>query len=216
MFFETIFKIKTVRRLVATLTGRVLSIRDHAVHARQPEMQDFDTLNASEKKAAIVYDVHDVVPFRLLIRLRQISGRILESVYIARATDGTAYNTSFQQICALSDEVRNLLFAWRTDFRAANLGACKESSLLNIEYCNLQLLLNRPNPTFMLPSRPMLDVCSEAVSEAMREWSSIESTFGITAICRGFRQFHTILLVGLAGLYCDWYVINPIELADYG
>jgi hypothetical protein len=62
----------------------------------------------------------------------------------------------------------------------------------------------------------MLDVCSEAVSEAMREWSGIESVFGITAICRGFRQFHAILLVGLAGLYYDWYAINKIELADYG
>jgi hypothetical protein len=177
-------------------------------------MQDFDTLNTSEAKVAAAYVTHNVQPFRLLIRLRQISGRILESVYIARAADGTAFNTSFQQICLLSDEVRSLLSAWREDFRKANLGTCKESSLLNIEYCSLQLLLNRPNPTFMLPSRPMLDICSEAVSEAMREWSSIEAMFGITAICRGFRQFHSILLVGLAGLYYDWYVINsrPYEL----
>lgn len=174
------------------------------MHARQPELQDFDTLSASEMKIAPFYSAHNIVPFRLLIRLRQISGRILESVYIARAADGTTFNTSFQQICMLSDEVRSLLFAWRTDFRAANLGTCKESSLLNIEYCNLQLLLNRPNPTFMLPSRPMLDICSEAVSESMQEWSNIESMFGITAICRGFRQFHSVLLVGLAGLYYDW------------
>lgn len=180
------------------------------MHARQPEVQDFDTLNTSETKIANFYGTHNVVPFRLLIRLRQISGRILESVYIARAADGTAFNTSFQQICMLSDEVRNLLFAWRTDFRAANFGVCKESSLLNIEYCNLQLLLNRPNPTFMLPSRPMLDICSEAVSEAMREWSSIETMFGIVSICRGFRQFHSILLIGLAGLYYDWYVVTSI------
>lgn len=193
-----------------------MSIRDHAVHARQPEVQDFDTLNPSEKKVATIYDTYNVVPFRLLIRLRQISGRILESVYIARAADGTAFNTSFQQICMLSDEVRNLLFAWRTDCRAANLGACKESSLLIIEYCNLQLLLNRPNPTFMLPSRPMLEICSEAVSEAMREWSNIESSFGTTAICRGFRQFHSILLVGLAGLYYDWYAMYLIRSVDCG
>ena len=186
------------------------------MHARQPEMQDFDTLSTSEAKVANFYGIHNVMPFRLLIRLRQISGRILESVYIARAADGTAFDTSFQQICMLSDEVRSLLFAWRTDFRAANLGACKESSTLNIEYCNLQLLLNRPNPTFMLPSRPMLDICSEAVSEAMREWSDIESTFGITAICRGFRQFHSILLVGLAGLYYDWYVITSIGFVRSG
>lgn len=169
-------------------------------------------LNALETKAATVYVSHNVVPFRLLIRLRQISGRILESVYIARAADGTAFNTSFQQICMLSDEVRNLLFAWRTDFRAANFGACRESSMLNIEYCYLQLLLNRPNPTFMLPSRPMLDLCSEAVSEAIREWSSIKSRFGITAVCRGFRQYHLILMVGLAGLYHDWYAIHLLCL----
>lgn len=174
------------------------------MHARQPEVQDFDTLNPSETKVAAIYSTHNIMPFQLLIRLRQISGRILESVYIARAVDGTAYNTTFQQICTMSDEVRSLLFAWRSDFRAADLGACTESSMLNIEYCNLQLLLNRPNPTFMLPSRPMLDVCSEAVSEAIREWSNIGSMFGISAICRGFRQFHTILLVGLAGLYYDW------------
>jgi hypothetical protein len=179
-------------------------------------VQDFDTLNTAETKVATVYGTHNVVLFRLLIRLRQISGRILESVYIARAADGTAFNTSFQQICTLSDEVRSLLFAWRSDFRDANLGTCRESSLLKIEYCNLQLLLNRPNPTFMIPSRPMLEVCAEAVSEAMREWSSIESMFGITAVCRGFRQFHSILLIGLAGLYYDWYVINLMRLANSG
>lgn len=188
------------------LTGRVLSVRDHAVHAELPRKLALDDLDSQEARAATAYFNHDVTSFRLMTRLRQISGRILESVYVARRADGTTYDTSFQQICTMSDEIRTLLMAWKIDFREARLGQCKESSILNMEYCNLQLLLNRPNPTFLLPTQAMLDVCSENVSEAIREWSNVSSHFGIGTICRGYRQYHSLLLVGLAGLYHDWYV----------
>lgn len=186
------------------MTGRVLSIRDHAVHAGQPCKQSCDDLQNTEGADATTFLNHNVVPFRLLIRLRQISGRILESVYIARAADGSIYDTSFQQIYVMSEDIRNQLLFWKADFITAGLGPSTESSILNIEYCNLQLLLNRPNPTFMLPSRGMLDICSEAVSEATREWSDIVFKHGIASVCRGFRQFHSLLLLGLAGLYHDW------------
>ncbi|KAH6695451.1 fungal-specific transcription factor domain-containing protein [Plectosphaerella plurivora] len=198
--------IYTLERHVAVVTGRVLSVRDHCVHALLPTTRSFDALDPSEALAAPVFHRHSVTPFRLMIRLRQIAGRILESVYIGRGPDGKALATSFQQICAASDESRRDLDAWRRDLGEAGLKPSREHAEMKVEHCLLQLLLNRPSPTFMVPSGAMVAACSRAASSAVRQWVRIEASHGVEAVCRSFRQLHSILLVGLAALYCDWYV----------
>jgi hypothetical protein len=193
-------------RHVAVVTGRVLSVRDHCVHALQPTPRGFDALDSGEALVAPIFHRYSVTPFRLMIRLRQIAGRILESVYIGRGPDGKALATSFQQICAVSDESRRDLETWRRDFGEAGLKPSREHAEMKVEHCLLQLLLNRPSPTFMVPSGAMVAACSRAAASAVRQWLRIEAGHGIEAVCRSFRQLHSILVVGLAALYCDWWV----------
>lgn len=140
-----------------------------------------------------------------MISLRRISGYILESIYIARGPDGKCMDTSFQQICARSDEARKELEQWKRQLDELDIKPSREYSEMKVEYCLLQLLLNRPSPTFMVPSRQMTSSCSKVASSAIHQWISIETAFGISAVCRCFSQLHSILLVGLAALYCDWY-----------
>ncbi|KAJ5261078.1 hypothetical protein N7478_011673 [Penicillium angulare] len=68
------------------------------------------------------------------------------------------------------------------------------------------LHLNRPSPSFMIPSQNMVTICSHASSSCLSEWEAIVADHGIMAICRCYRQFHDILMVGLARLYCDWHI----------
>ncbi|KAM0274317.1 hypothetical protein ACHAQH_007950 [Verticillium albo-atrum] len=164
-----------------------------------------DALSGAEALAAPIFHKHTVQPFSLMIRLRQISGRILESIYIGRGPDGKALATSFQQICTMSDESRRDLMQWKQNLDEADLKPAREYSEMKIEYCLLQLLLNRPSPTFMVPSSPMIATCSKVAASAIHQWSKIEAQYGISAVYRCFRQLHAILLVGLAALYCDWH-----------
>lgn len=199
--------IYVLERHVAIITGRVLSIRDHAVHALAPANSSFDALDKAESLAAPTFHKHGVLPLKLRIRLGQISGRILESVYIGRGPDGTAMATSYQQIFAASDESRKELEAWKQELADTDLKPSRAYSELKIEYFLLQLLLNRPSPTFMVPSNDMIAVCSKAASGALRQWAKLESEHGIAAVCRCFRQLHSLLIVGLAALYCDWQLM---------
>lgn len=201
------------RRHVAIITGRVLSIRDHAIHALLPAPRAFDTLNPSESLAAPIFHKHGVALFRHMIRLRQISGRILESIYIGRGPDGKALATSFSQICAASDESRRDLELWKRDVDEAQLKPSREYCEMKVEYCLLQLLINRPSPTFMVPSGAMIAACSRAAASAVRQWTRLGAQFGASAVCRSWRQLHSILVVGLAALYCDWYA-KPLAIVQ--
>lgn len=191
-------------RHVAVITGRVLSIRDHAIHAPKPSTLSSDKLQDSEVVAAPVFNRLAVWPFNHMILLRQIGGRILESIYIARGADGTSLSTTFQQICTMSDEIRQDLETWKRDLDVSYFRPSREYSEMKVEYCLLQLLLNRPSPTFMIPPQQMVDTCSGAASSAIRQWTKLRSDYGMSAVCRSFRQLHAILLVGLAALHCDW------------
>ncbi|KAJ4016229.1 hypothetical protein NW766_004420 [Fusarium irregulare] len=123
-------------------------------------------------------------------------------------------NTTFQQICATSDEIRRDLDLWEEQLEAMSLKPSREYSEMKIEYCLLQLLLHRPSPTFMVPSRQMASYCSKAASMAIDHWSALLEGYGISAVCRCFRQLHDIILVGLAALYCDWQAMALPQSAN--
>ncbi|KAJ4263355.1 hypothetical protein NW762_006174 [Fusarium torreyae] len=171
----------SLERQVATLTGRVLSIRDHAIHALLPSPSTFDNLSPVESSMTTIFHKHNVEVIRHMITLRKISGRILESIYIARGPNGTAMDTTFQQICATSDQIRRDLELWEQQLESMALKPSREYSEMKTEYCLLQLLLHRPSPTFMVPSRQMASYCSKAASTAINQWSNILAEHGISA-----------------------------------
>ncbi|OLN85303.1 putative transcriptional regulatory protein C3C7.04-like protein 2 [Colletotrichum chlorophyti] len=145
----------SLERQVAVITGRVLSVRDHAIDAPKPSLSSLDSLTSPEALAAPVVQRLNVKLFNHLTKLRQIGGRVLESVYIARGSDGRASRTTFQQICTEVDKIQLDLEDWKRDMETLNVKGTRERAELKVEYGLLLLLMYRPSPTFMIPSREM-------------------------------------------------------------
>ena len=194
-----------LERQVAVVTGRVLSIRDHAIHTLKPSSAGVDVLERPEALVAPLFHRYGVAIFNAMIRLRQIGGRVLESVYIARGPDSKTLFTSFQSICSQVEEICKDLEQWKRELELLDIKHTREYYEIKIEYCVLLVLIHRPSPTFMIPSHQMVASCSKAASSAVRQWSNIKSQFGIYSIVPTFRTLHSILMVGLAAAYCDWY-----------
>ncbi|KAE8557575.1 hypothetical protein EYB25_002282 [Talaromyces marneffei] len=70
-------------RMIAVATGRILSIRNHAIDAPFPQITDDDKLTDAEAVISPTFNLKSVMPAVHLFRLRRIAGDILESVYIA-------------------------------------------------------------------------------------------------------------------------------------
>ncbi|KAF4895208.1 Transcriptional activator protein acu-15 [Colletotrichum fructicola] len=206
--------IYSLERQVAVITGRVLSVREHAIDAPKPMLSSLDNLSSSEAQAAPVAHRLNVQLFNHLVRLRRIGGRVLESVYIARGPDGRASKATFQQICDEIEKIQQELQSWKRDIEGLDVKGTREYSEMKVEYGLLLLLMYRPSPTFMIPSREMVEICSRAVSGTVRQWLKLETQHGIGAVCRCFRHVHGVLMVGLAGLYCDWHTKTMARDAD--
>ncbi|KAI0473356.1 fungal-specific transcription factor domain-containing protein [Xylariaceae sp. FL0804] len=211
---RTWWTVYCLERQVATITGRVLSVRDHAIYALKPSPSTLDALQASEARAASLFQQSGVSLFNQLIKLRQLSGRILESVYIARGPDGKALDTSFQQVSAQFSAIHHELVQWKHDLDFLGIEGSREYSEIVVECSLLLLLMNRPSPTFMIPSNRMVTICSGAASTAIIQWSKLDSEYGISAVCHNSRQLHSLLVVGLAALYCDWHVTRMGPVVD--
>lgn len=201
---RTWWSIYCLERQIAVMTGRVLSVRDHAIHSPMPMDSSIDQLEPAEAAAAPLFQRHGHRVFSSMIGLRRIGGRVLESVYIARGPDHKALFTSFQQICSEVDSIRGSLERWKVDVEALEMKHSRVYYEFKVEYCLILLLLNRPSPTFMIPSHQMVAVCSRAASSVVRQWSKIRCEYGVSAIGTGFRTLHSVVMVGLAALYCDW------------
>ncbi|GKT46525.1 putative transferase CAF17, mitochondrial [Colletotrichum spaethianum] len=208
--------IYSLERQVAVITGRVLSVRDHAIDASRPSLSSLDDLTPAEVQAAPVFNHLNVKLFNHLVRLRQIGGRVLESIYIARAPDGRASRATFQQICSEIEDVQKELEGWKREMTLLDVKGTREYSEMKVEYGLLLLLMYRPSPTFMIPSSEMVEISSRAVAGTVRQWLKLELQHGIMAVCRCFRHVHSILMVGLAGLYCDCDVAACIDLIERG
>lgn len=190
-------------RLVALNTGRVLSVRDQAIDIPIPSNNTADALTAQEAKSAVTFNAKSVWVFAHMIELRKIAGRVLESIYIARSQNGRS-SLTFQEICSISNELHQRLDHWKIELDAAEFEPSREYKCMKIEYCILLLHLNRPSPAFMIPSLSMVAISSHAASSCLHQWHALSTEFGIKAICKCYRHFHDILMIGLARLYCDW------------
>ncbi|KAI8262272.1 hypothetical protein K4K58_000827 [Colletotrichum sp. SAR11_239] len=126
--------IYSLERQVAVITGRVLSVREHAIDAPNPMLSSLDNLSSSEAQAAPVVHRLNVQLFNHLVRLRRIGGRVLESVYIARGPDGRASKTTFQQICDEIEKVQQELQSWKRDIEGLDVKGTREYSEMKVEH----------------------------------------------------------------------------------
>ena len=201
-------KVNNDGRFVALSTGRVLSVRDQAIDTPLPSHGPLDQLTDYEAKIAPLFHTKSIWIFTHMIELRKIAGQILESIYIARGRDGRCSSLTFHEICAITDELSQRLDQWKTELDTVGIKSSREYKIMKIEYCVMLLHLNRPSPSFMIPSQRMVAICSHAASNALQLWTSIVADVGIDFVCRCYRHFHDILMVGLARLYCDWCALT--------
>ncbi|KAJ0420119.1 fungal-specific transcription factor domain-containing protein [Aspergillus carlsbadensis] len=213
---RTWWSVYSLERFIALSSGRVLSVRDQAIDTPLPSPSNLDQLTGHEAKFAPLFNSKPVLVFTQAIELRQIAGRILESIYIARDQHGRCSSLNFQDLCSISDELHRQLDKWKIRLDSADIPSHREFRMLKIEYYSLLLHLNRPSPAFMIPSQHMIAVCSHASSNALHQLAALAAEDGIDAVCRCYRHFHDILMIGLARLYCDWHTqkITPTSTAS--
>lgn len=149
---------------------------------------------------APLLSAYGIGPAVHLIKLRAISGDILESVYIARPA--TSLTPTILQRLIVS--IRQRLSQWRGSLE--EYCASQDSVYLHmkLQYAIVVMTLNRPSPSFPVPDHDMVDSCHEAAKSAIDTWALLQErreTFG------DWKTFHDLLMTGLSWLYTCWCVM---------
>ncbi|RDW85979.1 hypothetical protein BP5796_04304 [Coleophoma crateriformis] len=190
-----------LERMIAVVTGRVLSLRNQAIDARFPRLTRDDALTDMERALSPTFAEKGFLLAIHLFRLRSISGDILESVYVGRRRAGIV--PSEADLSSMVDGLRQRLTRWYAIVDEIALHGSKESLELRIEFCIQVLLLNRPSPSFPTPSDQAVEICTEASREALECWAALmERRETVEIWC----TFHDVLLVSLVWLYCVWRI----------
>ena len=108
-------------------------MRDHTIDTPIPYFSSLDHLNSHEAKVASLFHSKSVWVLTHVIERRQIGGRILESIYIARDQNGRCISLSFQEVCSISDKLHRKLDKWKTQPDAADMNSAREYKILKID-----------------------------------------------------------------------------------
>lgn len=185
--------------MVAVATGRILSIRNHAIDASFPQITDEDKLTDAEAVISPTLNVKSVMPAVHLFRLRRIAGDILESVYIARPRNGVSL--SRHTVRNMAENLSQSLQRWHLELRDYVLPDANEYLELQIEYGLACLLLKRPSPTFPNPTLAAIESCADISRMVLESWAELEAR---NEKIKTWLTFHDILLTGMTWLYSRW------------
>lgn len=187
--------------MIAVATGRVLSLRNHAIDAQFPRSTKDDNLTALESSLSPTVAGKLFLPAAHLYRLCSIGGDILESVYIARPR--AIVLLSISDTLEMAESLRQRLIRWYSTLGDCALPDSRGYLELKVEYCLMVMLLNRPSPSFPKPSEQAVGECAIASREAIEAWLALLQHNNMMPL---WRTFHDVLLTGLVWLYCTWYV----------
>lgn len=195
-------------RSVAVSTGRVLSIRNQAIDAPFPKLVDDDVLIESERNISPTFATKGFSPAIHMFRLRNITGDILESIYIARPRAG--HHPSIQDTVVVADSIRERLARWHSVLDECAVSESRESLEMRLELCLAVILLNRPSPSFPSPMDSAVEACADACQTAIQTWKVLldRNELGIS-----WKSFHDVFMTGLVWLYCAWYDLPYCNLA---
>ncbi|KAH9223588.1 fungal-specific transcription factor domain-containing protein [Leptodontidium sp. 2 PMI_412] len=188
-----------LERSVAVSTGRVLSIRNQAIDAPFPKLVDDDVLIESERIISPTFATKGFSPAIHMFRLRNITGDILESIYIARPRAG--HHPSIQDTVVVADSIRERLARWHSVLDECAVSESRERLEMRLELCLAVILLNRPSPSFPSPMDSAVEACADACQTAIQTWKVLldRNELGIS-----WKSFHDVFMTGLVWLYCAW------------
>jgi hypothetical protein len=132
-----------------------------------------------------------------LTRLLAISGDILESVYIARPA--TSLSPAILQ--RLVSNLSQRLSQWRGSLEEYSASQTSVYLHLKIQYAIVVMMLNRPSPSFPVPSPEMVNSCHEAAKSAIETWSVLRER---NEMFLGWKTLHDVLMTGFVWLYTCW------------
>lgn len=185
--------------MVAVSTGRILSIRNHAIDAPYPQITDEDKLTEAEAVISPTLNLKSVMPAVHLFRLRRINGDILESVYIARPKNGVSL--SRHTVGTMAENLSQSLQKWHSELRDYVVPESNEYLELQIEYGLACLLLKRPSPTFPIPTIEAIESCADVSRMVLESWAELEAR---NERIKTWLTFHDMLLTGMTWLYSRW------------
>lgn len=183
-------------------TGRTLSLRNQAIDAPFPQINEDDVLISTESLLSPTFAKKGFLPAIHMFRLRSIGGDILESVYIARPRNNPNTAPTPSDTQPIVDGLRQRLARWHSVLDECTLPGSMESLEMKCELCLTIILLNRPSPSFPNPTNDAIESCAAAAREAIEAWSILCQRGQLTVL---WRTFHDVLITGLAWLYCVWY-----------
>ncbi|PVH84375.1 hypothetical protein DL98DRAFT_584454 [Cadophora sp. DSE1049] len=186
-----------LERNVAVSTGRVLSIRNQAIDAPFPKVTDDDLLTESERRLSPTFAVRGFSPAIHMFRLRNITGDILESIYIARPRAG--HHPSIQDTATVADNIRERLARWHSVLGECTVPESRESLEMRVELCLAVILLNRPSPSFPNPVEPAVKACVDACQTAIE---TLKLLLGRKELTISWKSFHDVFVTGLVWFYC--------------
>jgi hypothetical protein len=186
-----------VSRKVAVGLGRTLSIRNQAIDAMFPKHIADDDLLSTTGFANSAFKDFSVGPAVHLTRLLAISRDILESVYIARPA--TSLSPAILQ--RLVSNLSQRLSQWRGSLEEYSASQTSVFLHLKVQYAIVVMMLNRPSPSFPVPSPEMVNSCHEAAKSAIETWNLLRER---NEMFLDWKVLHDVFMTGLTWLYTCW------------
>ncbi|KAG7813078.1 hypothetical protein KL924_001826 [Ogataea haglerorum] len=184
-----------IDRTVAMKFGRGLSLRNQAIDTPLPKLLN-DDYNVSANTS---YHHVQLLPSIMLIRICEIAGDMLETVYISRKL-GAQPLLKDDELRSIRTNLQERLDSWMrqvNDEVPLNLPCYYE---LKVRYCVVSIVLNRPSPSFPYPDGATIELCKAKCIAGMECYKHlITNGWKVTPTC-----LHDMLAIGLTMIYCCW------------
>lgn len=191
-----------LERTVAMKFGRGLSLRKQAIDTPLPKLLNDDYLAENSFNGDESLSIYENVKFKpslLLIKMCEIYGDMLETVYISR-TKGFKPILSIEEVINYKNELQISLDNWviNVEKEIPNDLDCYHE--LKVRYCLTSIILNRPSPSFPIPDIESNLRCKKYCQTAINSYYILlENGWKINSTC-----LHDLVNVGLTMIYCCW------------
>ncbi|KAH3662164.1 hypothetical protein OGAPHI_005412 [Ogataea philodendri] len=183
-----------VDRTVAMKFGRGLSLRKQAIDTPLPKLSVDDSTPEVSSYRQIQF-----LPCIMLIRICEICGDMLESVYISRAIGETPLLKD-DKVQKTREDLQKKLDSWmgQVENEIPHHLTCYLE--LKARYSVVSVVLNRPSPSFLVPDASTIALCkSHCISCISAYKDLINRDWKVTPTC-----LHDTLATGLTMVYCCW------------
>lgn len=196
-----------LERKNAVKFGRGLSIKRQEIETEYPSVTRDDYLHFTKLKKT--YSKIFFTPALLAIELYDIYGLLLETVYISRTrgikptlSDEIVLNYKHQ----IADQVTNLIA--KIGREIPNTMAYHH--MLKVKSLIVNVMLNRPSPSFPSPDRASIVSCKESCLDAIESFKFLTSENLLWKTDPSF--LHDLVNIGLTMIFCCWKTEEDSEI----